>query len=172
VENGADVALAAYDVLAKLHPDIQFEFAVRKHWNELKGVQEIVDTHSNVKLRRFPYTDGVTIAQLLLESICVVMPIRDISIDPQLVIVETLAAGVPVITTDHRSNPEIVTDGITGILVPLDDVQSTITGIEMLLCDRAKAIEMGVAARADIATRWNWDAYVSNMLAVYASVIQ
>ena len=34
------------------------------------------------------------------------MPIRHMTIDPQLVIAETLASGVPIITTNQQSNPE------------------------------------------------------------------
>ena len=99
------------------------------------------------------------------------MPIRDISIDPQLVIVETLAAGVPIITTDHRSNPEIVQNGETGILVPLGDVDATTEAIDRLLADPEAATVMGKRAKEDIASRWNWNCYVSEIEAVYNRVI-
>jgi glycosyltransferase involved in cell wall biosynthesis len=99
------------------------------------------------------------------------MPIRDISINPQLVIVETLAAGIPIITTDHRSNPEIVQDGVTGFLVPLDDVEATTAAIDGMLADRQGALEMGRRAKEDIAKRWNWDCYVSEIECVYKRVI-
>ncbi|MEE2912621.1 MAG: glycosyltransferase family 4 protein [Planctomycetota bacterium] len=171
VENGADVTLSAYEKLAKKHPNIQFELAVREHWNELAGADEMVQKHPNVTIRRFPYQDGVTLPQLLLESICVVMPIRDISIDPQLVILETLAAGVPIITTNHRSNPEIVQDGVTGLLVPLGDVKATTEAIDQLLLDQRRAIKMGKQAKKDIADRWNWNGYVKEIEQVYKRVI-
>lgn len=171
VENGADVVLAAYDKLAEKYPEIQFELAVRKHWNEIPDANEVANKHSNVVIRRFPYENGITLPKLLLESICVVMPIRDISIDPQLVIVETLAAGVPIITTDHRSNPEIVQDGETGILVPLGDVDATTSAIDQLLTDQQKAATMGKRAKEDIASRWNWNCYVSEIENVYNRVI-
>ena len=171
VENGADVTLAAYDKLAEKYPDIHFELAVRKHWNEIPDASDITRKHSNVVIRRFPYENGISLPQLLLESICVVMPIRDISINPQLVIVETLAAGIPIITTDHRSNPEIVQDGVTGFLVPLDDVEATTAAIDGMLADRQGTLEMGRRAKEDIAKRWNWDCYVSEIECVYKRVI-
>lgn len=171
IENGADITLAAYDKLATKYPKIQFELAVRQHWNEIPDAHEITQRHPNVVIRRFPYEEGTTLPQLLLESICVVMPIRDISIDPQLVIVETLAAGVPIITTNHRSNPEIVQNGETGILVPLGDVDATTEAIDQLLADQQKAELMGKQAMKDIAERWNWDGYVSEIEQVYERVI-
>ena len=103
-------------------------------------------------------------------AICVVMPIRDISIDPQLVVVETLAAGVPIVTTNHRSNPELVKDGETGVLVQLGDVQATINAIEQMLENQEKALEMGNLAATDIADRWNWNQYVRQIVDVYNRV--
>lgn len=171
VENGADVTLAAYDELAEQYPEIQFELAVRQHWNEIPDASDIISNHPNVVIRRFPYDNGITLPKLLLESVCVVMPIRENSIDPQLVIVETLAAGVPIITTEHRSNPEIVQNGETGILVPLDDVEATVEAIDKLLADQDAAQEMGKRAKEDIASRWNWDSYVNEIESVYHRVI-
>ena len=43
---------------------------------------------------------------------------RSLSIDPQLVIAESLAAGIPIVATQLRSNPEFITDGVNGRLVP------------------------------------------------------
>ena len=170
VENGADVTLDAYISLAPKYPDVEFELAVRKHWNEIEGVEERIAPFENIHLRRFPYRDGVSLASLIDASICVVLPIRDISIDPQLVIVETLAAGVPIVTTDHRSNPELVRNGETGFLVPLGGIEETIDSIETLLSDRQRAAEMGKLAKEDIAARWNWNQYLSEILDVYKKV--
>ncbi len=170
-ENGADLALAAYDVLAPNYPEVSFEFAVRKHWNELQNVERIVEKHPNVVLRRFPYEDGVSISRLLLESICVVMPIRDISINPQLVIVETLAAGIPIITTDYRSNPELVQNGVTGVLVPLDDPDAIISALDRMLSNPTSSAQMGDCAKEFIASNWNWDKYVEEVTKVYRRVI-
>ncbi len=44
-------------------------------------------------------------------------------------VVEAMAAGTPVITTDVASIPDLVQDGITGILVPSDDATALAEGI-------------------------------------------
>jgi len=171
VKNGADVALAAFDRVAQTYPEVSFDLAVRPHWSPIEGVEVIADAHSNIHIHHFPYEDGITLPKLLLESLCVVMPIRHMSIDPQLVIAETLASGVPIITTNQRSNPEFVVEGKTGYLVPLGDVDATTEALDKLLSNQELAVEMGIKAKEDIATRWNWDNYATELLQVYAEVI-
>jgi len=171
VDNGADIAIETYKRLAPKYPEIQFDFAVRKHWNPIVGIEEIASEYSNIQVHHFPYQDGITLPRLLLESLCVVMPIRNMSIDPQLVIVETLAAGIPIITTDQRSNPEFVLEGETGFLVPLGDVDATTAALDKILSDTDVAAQMGIRAKEDIADRWNWNSYVSEIEQVYERVI-
>ncbi len=171
VANGADVAIKAYETLAPKYPDINFDFAVRQHWDPIDGIAEIAEKHKNITLYHFPYEDGITLPKLLLESICVVMPIRKMSIDPQLVIAETLAAGIPVIASDQRSNPEFIIEGKTGSLAPLGDVEATTTALDSILSDLDNAAKMGRAAKEDIATRWNWNSYADELLQVYQQVM-
>ena len=170
VQNGADVAMGAYESLASKFPDIDFDFAVRTHWDPIIEIETTAKKYSNINLYHFPYEEGMTLPKLLLESVCVVMPIRKMSIDPQLVIAETLAVGIPVITTDQRSNPEFVIDGHTGFLTELGDVQGTIIALERLLSDREMATSMGKQAKEHIDNDWNWDNYVNDILEVYNRV--
>ena len=74
------------------------------------------------------------------------MPIRQMSIDPQLVIAESLATGISIITTDQRSNPEFVIEGETGHLVPLGDVDATVEALDKMLSNVDATIEMGKKA--------------------------
>ena len=169
--NGADVALAVFDQLADEYPDISFNFATRPHWAPIEGVEKIANKHSNIQMYHFPYEDGISLPKLLLESLCVVMPIRHMTIDPQLVIAETLASGVPIITTDQQSNSEIVIEGKTGFLVPLGDVEATAAALNTMLSNPEGALEMGRKAKEDISTRWNWDSYASEIADIYREVM-
>ena len=171
VENGADVAMGAYENLASKFPEIDFDFAVRKHWDPLVDIEESAKKYSNINIYHFPYNDGVTLPKLLLESICVVMPIRNMSIDPQFVIAESLAIGAPVITTNQRSNPEFVIDGKTGFLTDLGDVEQTTEALDRILSNTEATITLGNQAKEHIETHWNWDNYVREILEVYNRVI-
>lgn len=170
VDNGADVVIETYQNLAGKYPDINFDFAVRQHWDPIEGIEEIAANYPNINVYHFPYEEGITLPKLLLESICVIMPIRNMSIDPQLVIAETLAAGIPIITTNQRSNPEFVVDGETGYLTELGDIDATSTALDEMLSDRERTAKMGIKAKEHIDSNWNWDKYVDEIVEVYKRV--
>ena len=53
------------------------------------------------------------------------------------VILEAFAAGVPVVTTRWRSIPEIVENGVTGLLVPVESPGELCAAVERLAADHA-----------------------------------
>ena len=169
-ENGADVTLKVYDALAPRYPDVSFDLAIRPHWHVIEGIDELEAAHDNVHVHRFPYGEDISLPKLLLESLCVLMPIRGMSLDPQLVIAESLACGIPVIATDQRSNPEFITPGRNGDLVPLGDVGATIDALDRILADREGALQMGRHAAEDLTRSWNWDRFVGESEAIYRQV--
>jgi colanic acid/amylovoran biosynthesis glycosyltransferase len=71
------------------------------------------------------------------------------------VIMEAMAAGVPVISTPVAGVPEMVVDGETGWLVPEHDPQALRERIEAALHNPAKALAMGVAGRKRCAERFD-----------------
>ncbi len=52
------------------------------------------------------------------------------------VILEAFAAGVPVVTTDWRSIPDIVENDVRGILVPIKSPQKILSALERLTSDQ------------------------------------
>jgi glycosyltransferase involved in cell wall biosynthesis len=66
------------------------------------------------------------------------------------VIIEGMAAGLPVIATNGGGVPEIVLDGLTGILVPMRDAQALADAIARLLGEAALRKTMGQAGRAHV----------------------
>jgi glycosyltransferase involved in cell wall biosynthesis len=64
------------------------------------------------------------------------------------VLVEAFCRGRAVIGTRAGSIPDLVEDGVSGVLVPPDDPQALAGAIERLLTDRALAEQLGLGARA------------------------
>jgi colanic acid/amylovoran biosynthesis glycosyltransferase len=64
------------------------------------------------------------------------------------VVVEALAAGKPVVATDHGGIPEAVTDGVIGFLVPERDVAGLTDRLLTLLQDPQLCDQVGKAGRA------------------------
>jgi glycosyltransferase involved in cell wall biosynthesis len=48
-------------------------------------------------------------------------------------LIEVMDLGTPIITTTAGGNPELITDGVNGILVPFDDKDAIINGLTRLL---------------------------------------
>jgi glycosyltransferase involved in cell wall biosynthesis len=64
------------------------------------------------------------------------------------VIIEAMACGVPVISTDCPFGPnEIITDGVNGLLVPVGDVEAMADAILALLQDNALRSRLAEAGR-------------------------
>ena len=168
--NGADMCIRAFDRLAPDYPDLDFDFAIRPQENEVPGIDDLQAHHDNVHVYRFPYPEGIDLARLIAEAMVVVMPFRVLSVNPQFAITESVAAGVPVITTKVGSNPEFIQHETSGMLIEPGEFESLVDGLHQMLADRDRLREMGRKAADDFASKWNWDSYVSDILNVYEQV--
>jgi len=65
-----------------------------------------------------------------------------------LAVLEAMAAGLPVVATDVGGMGEAVVDGVTGFLVPPDDVDALADALGQLVGDSELRTRMGAAARA------------------------
>ncbi|HYO77287.1 MAG TPA: glycosyltransferase family 4 protein [Thermoanaerobaculia bacterium] len=88
------------------------------------------------------------------------------------VLLEAMAAGLPVVATRVGGIPEIVNDGATGILVPPADAEALASGIGELLSDRERMRRMGALATDSAITRFSTAAWVSRLTAVYDEVLR
>jgi glycosyltransferase involved in cell wall biosynthesis len=66
------------------------------------------------------------------------------------VVIEGMAAGKPVVATDGGALPEIIEDGVTGLLVPMGDAEAMAEAIERLLSDPVAARTMGLAGQTRV----------------------
>ncbi|MCX5653871.1 MAG: glycosyltransferase family 4 protein [Planctomycetota bacterium] len=73
------------------------------------------------------------------------------------VVMEAMACGLPVVATRVGGTPEIIADGVTGLLVPAQDGTALADGVVRLLGDRDRSRRMGNRARAFIHTYFDVD---------------
>jgi glycosyltransferase involved in cell wall biosynthesis len=88
-----------------------------------------------------------------------------------LSILEAFACGLPVVTTGAGGIPDIVTDEITGFVVPVGDYESLAARALKLLADESIATCMTERARAECA-RYTWSVVCPQWLHVYHSLPQ
>lgn len=86
------------------------------------------------------------------------------------VLLDALAFGVPVAATRAGGIPEVVDDGITGLLVPVDSPGALAGAIVRLVTDDALRARMSAAAR-ERAPDFSVERMTERMLAVYARVL-
>ena len=82
-------------------------------------------------------------------------------------LLEAMACGTPVVCTRVASLPEVVDDGITGIIVPPNDPAALGAAIRWLRDHPAEAVRLGAAGRARVLDRFTWDRVVRQCLAIY-----
>ena len=86
------------------------------------------------------------------------------------VVVEGMAAGLPVIAAAAGGPAEVVTDGVDGLLVPPDDVEALTTALRRLADEPALRAQLGAAGRRT-AIRFSPDRTAAGVLAVYDAVL-
>lgn len=88
-----------------------------------------------------------------------------------IVFLEAWACGKPVIGARAGGVPEVVDDGVDGLLVPYGDVPALAEAVTCLLGDESLAARMGAAGREKVLTRYTWDHIIPRIVAVYEGVL-
>jgi glycosyltransferase involved in cell wall biosynthesis len=74
-----------------------------------------------------------------------------------LVLIEAMAAGVPVVATEAPGIRDVVMDGETGLLVPVGSPAALAEAIRRVLADDSLRHRLAVAAFADVRRRFTWE---------------
>ncbi len=86
-----------------------------------------------------------------------------------VVLVEALAAGLPVVASDIAGYREVLRDGVEGILIPPSDPAALAGAVARLLEDPGLAGRLGRAGTAR-AGEFSWDVVTARLEAVYREV--
>ena len=84
-------------------------------------------------------------------------------------ILEAMACGRPVVATDIGGNREVVSDGVTGIVVPPRDPAALASAIASLLRDDARADAYGAAGARLVRERYGREAMIARTIEAWNS---
>lgn len=124
------------------------------------------------KRRQLGLDDTVVFTGWVTNAADLVLPTLDIFFQPSLweamsvVILEAMAAGKSIVATRVGENPEIIEDGVDGLLVPPKDIDAMVVAIERLMDDAALRLRLGRAARSKVEQRFT----VEHMTRAYEQV--
>jgi hypothetical protein len=86
-------------------------------------------------------------------------------------LMEAAACGVPVVATRVGGIPEVVEDGVTGILSPARDTSTFANALEKLLGDSALRTRMGAAARERAKEKFSVVKQVDSLIGLWGRVL-
>lgn len=154
---GHDVLVEAWREVARLIPDAVLWLV--GDGPERDEIRRMV-TRSGLEASVFLLGSRADVPHLLRGSDLLVHPSRQEGFCNALL--EGMAAAVPVVATDAGGNREAVEDGVTGVLVPVDDPHLLAAAVVRLLGDPASASQMGRAGAARVAKRFLEDRMVQD----------
>ncbi len=99
------------------------------------------------------YKSQTEVAQYLNKTDVLVLP--SFAEGVPVVLMEAMAARVPVVTTRIAGVPELVEDGVSGVLVAPGDVEGLVGAISGVLSSLPKRKKMGNAGRKKVISQYN-----------------
>ena len=161
-KNGFPVAVAAFHQLASQHPDLSL--VVAGDGSDRTAVDRLPPQIRArvVMLGAVPHD---RLPQLHAAASAFVAPATG-QHSFGIVLVEAMAAGLPVVATDIPGYREVVRSGLEGLLVPPNDPQAVADALERVLNHRSLAEALARAGR-ERAERYRWPVVALEIEAAY-----
>lgn len=175
---GLDDFLAAAALLASRRREVRF-LVVGGRLSPKDGIPVKDDAYLDSlarQARHLGISDRVVFTGFRLD-VADLMKEVSVSVLPSLseglsnVLLESMAAGVPVVTTPVGGSPEAVVDGETGFLVPTRSPGHLARAIDALLADPGLAERMGRAGRRRIVENFSLDSMARATERLYRSLL-
>ncbi len=121
------------------------------------------------RLRALPARSHEEVFQLYREADVFVLPTWREGFPN--VVIEAMAAGLPVVSTPVGAIPEAIEDGISGLLVPARDAVALARALRRLCDDPALRRQLGARARARVEAVFAYEIVVAQLEAFYCDLI-
>lgn len=130
-----------------------------------KIMEQVKDKGLSDKIQFYGVVTGEKKKNLLLNSDIMILP-TNYKIEGQpLSIVEGMAAGLPIISTNRGSIPDLVKEN--GILLDFADIESIETAIENLILNKADLTSIGKKSRDYYLDNFTLDRHILNLTKVF-----
>ena len=151
-QKGLEVLLDAMPLISQKHDVVLDVIGVGPRMGEYKTQAKLLNIDDRVRFPGFVKHD--VLAEHYGRANLLVLPSRRESFG--LVAAEAMACGLPVVATTVGAIPEVVEDGVTGLLVPADDPQALAGAINYLLSQPSTMEAMGKKGRQRVLEYFTW----------------
>ncbi|MEO0659888.1 MAG: glycosyltransferase family 4 protein, partial [Pseudomonadota bacterium] len=147
---GVPLLLKSFGELIKTHPEAELHIvgdgpARALLEGQAKGLGEAV--------RFLGYRSQQEVAEILKETDTLILP--SFAEGVPVVLMEAMAARLPVVTTQVGGIGELVEDSVSGFICPPGDLVTLTARIDTLLSDAALCAKMGAEGQAKVAAEFN-----------------
>lgn len=159
--------------LAMTHPDLADRLMLRiygggSQFHMLASMAEGLGLTDCVELKgQIPHADVPSALDQL--DIYVALSRRD---SFGVAILEACSSGLPVVVSDADGPAEVVLDGVTGFVVPIEDADAAARKLETLVLDAPLRARMGAAGRERVRDRYSWDHSLDLMQLAYRETLR
>ena len=164
-QKGVDILLDVMDLIQHVRPDVRTLIAgegpLRPQLEETTHAYRLDD-----RVRFLGHRDDVP--ALLAASDVLVLPSRYEGL-PNIVL-EAMRLGKPVVATAAPGTTELVVDGETGLLAPVDDAPALARALRKVLGDADLARSLGNAGRARVEAEFSAAVMVERFASLYESL--
>ncbi|HVB65255.1 MAG TPA: glycosyltransferase family 4 protein [Nitrolancea sp.] len=125
-------------------------------------------------IRWHGWADPAEIPDLAAASAVAIHPFDDNLVNRakcSVKLLELMATGIPVVTTNVGENASFIQDGISGILAPLGEPTLIAQAVVRLLIDRAFGRELGRSAQQNVKTHYLWEQLAGRVADAYREVL-
>jgi D-inositol-3-phosphate glycosyltransferase len=163
-QKGQDVLLRAIPKITAEHPDVLFLIAGDEtagepgHKKYLENLSRTLGVERYVKFMKF--TDDVPRLMAALD----IFTLPSFSETFGLVVIEAMAMEKPVIATNAGGVPEIITNGINGLLVEPHNEQSLAVAIHRVLSNEQLRLSLAHTGRAAALKRYDFNDCVDTLI--------
>ena len=89
-----------------------------------------------------------------------------------VVLIEAMELGLPIVASDVGGIPDVVVDGVSGILVPEKDPQALANAFKRLQSEPALVQKLLEGSRKRIRECFTWDGIIDRQIAAYKKIIR
>ncbi|MFZ1343884.1 glycosyltransferase [Thiothrix eikelboomii] len=168
---GIEYLIRAFKIVSEKHPNLPLKLLIVGSGNLEKKLKNLVlalnIAEKTMFTGRVPHEE-VPIYQNMLDVSVSVSNSESFGV----AIIEASACAKPVVVSNVGGLPEVVEDGVTGIIVPPCNPEATANAIEKLILAPSLRENMGQAGRQRVEQLYAWEHNVDHMIGVYESILR